>query len=158
MVQTVLFVPHTRWLVAGGIGSIRVWDLATGREVRRLPGHWGLVGCPMAVSPDGKKLAATWEGGQVVLRELATGRRLCEPEGHQRAIASLAFSPDGKTLASGSMDKTLRLWDVEVLERIGTPEGRQLLQQLAHGAPGARLTQEAKASLQRLARRAASDH
>jgi hypothetical protein len=37
------------------------------------------------------------------------------------------------------------------LERIGTPEARQLLKRLATGAPGARLTREAKASLERLA-------
>jgi RNA polymerase sigma factor (sigma-70 family) len=42
---------------------------------------------------------------------------------------------------------------VEVLEHIGTPEARQLLQALARGVPEARLTREAKASLQRLARR-----
>jgi hypothetical protein len=40
---------------------------------------------------------------------------------------------------------------VEVLERIGTPEARRLLEKLAQGAPEARLTREAKAALQRLA-------
>jgi hypothetical protein len=42
---------------------------------------------------------------------------------------------------------------VEVLERIGTPEARHLLKALAEGAPEARLTREARASLERLARR-----
>jgi hypothetical protein len=42
---------------------------------------------------------------------------------------------------------------LEVLEHIGTPEAQRLLQTLSKGAPGARLTQEAKASLERLARR-----
>jgi WD40 repeat protein len=38
---------------------------------------------------------------------------------------------------------------VEVLERIGSPAARKLLEELARGAPHARLTREAKASLQR---------
>lgn len=42
---------------------------------------------------------------------------------------------------------------VEVLERTDTVEARQLLQSLAAGAPEARLTQEAKASLDRLGKR-----
>jgi RNA polymerase sigma factor (sigma-70 family) len=41
---------------------------------------------------------------------------------------------------------------IETLEHIGTPQACQVLQRLAQGAPGARLTQEAKASLERLAR------
>jgi hypothetical protein len=41
---------------------------------------------------------------------------------------------------------------VEVLEHAGTAEARQFLQKLAEGAPDARLTREAKAALQRLAR------
>jgi hypothetical protein len=39
---------------------------------------------------------------------------------------------------------------VEVLERIGSPEARELLGRLANGAPAARLTVEASASLARL--------
>ena len=42
---------------------------------------------------------------------------------------------------------------VAVLEDIGTPEARRLLQELAKGAPEARLTREVKASLQRLDQR-----
>jgi hypothetical protein len=45
---------------------------------------------------------------------------------------------------------------VMVLERIGTVEAQQVLEMLASGAPDARLTQEAKASLERLAKRPAT--
>ena len=42
---------------------------------------------------------------------------------------------------------------IAVLEQIGTPEAKQLLLNLAAGAPEARLTREAKAALGRLVRR-----
>jgi RNA polymerase sigma factor (sigma-70 family) len=41
---------------------------------------------------------------------------------------------------------------LEAVERAGTAEARQVLQRMAQGAPGARLTQEARSALQRLAR------
>jgi len=43
---------------------------------------------------------------------------------------------------------------VEVLEQIGTPEAKQVLEILAAGGTGARLTEDAKAALRRLAMRA----
>jgi hypothetical protein len=47
-----------------------------------------------------------------------------------------------------SSDETLRsLRAIEVLEHIATPEARQVLQELAEGAPNARLTPEAKQSM-----------
>jgi hypothetical protein len=45
---------------------------------------------------------------------------------------------------------------VEVLEQIGTPSAQTVLSALAEGTAGARLTREAKASLERLAKRSAS--
>src|SRR5207244_7275146 len=46
---------------------------------------------------------------------------------------------------------------VELLERLNTPAARQLLEQLAGGAAGARLTEEATAARERLAVRPASN-
>ena len=42
---------------------------------------------------------------------------------------------------------------VEVLEHVANAEARRLLEELANGAPAARLTREAKASLERLSKR-----
>ncbi|HMC63737.1 MAG TPA: hypothetical protein VKI65_02250 [Gemmataceae bacterium] len=54
-------------------------------------------------------------------------------------------------------DKFLRKQrGLAVLEYIGTPEARKVLARVAQGAPEARLTQEAKASLERLAKRPAA--
>jgi hypothetical protein len=43
---------------------------------------------------------------------------------------------------------------IEVLEHIATPEAQQVLKTLSEGAPEARVTREAKVSLERLAKRA----
>lgn len=55
------------------------------------------------------------------------------------------FALSGQALASWRA--------LEVLERVNTPEARQLLEKLSRGAPGARQTEEAKAALERLAKR-----
>jgi WD40 repeat protein len=33
--------------------------------------------------------------------------------GHTRAIYSVAFSPDGKFIASGSVDRTVKIWNID---------------------------------------------
>jgi len=56
---------------------------------------------------------------------------------------------------SRSMEQIRPLRALEVLEQIGTPDARLVLEGIANGAPDARLTLEAKAALDRLGRRAA---
>jgi hypothetical protein len=52
-----------------------------------------------------------------------------------------------------SATKLQRLRAIQVLERIGSKKAESLLKKLATGTPIARETQDAKASLERLARR-----
>jgi hypothetical protein len=75
------------------------------------------------------------------------------------------LSPEGRRRAEQLLEKLTgpippgerlqALRAIEVLEHIGT-EARQILKSLATGTPEARLTQEAKASLERLAKRSAA--
>jgi WD40 repeat protein len=106
------------------------------------------------------------DGNQFAVREKAT-RELeqladtVEPE-LRRALAEAGASLEvrrrlERILAKVKIPSGPRLQElraVEVLERIGTPEALEALKRLAGGAPGVRLTEEAKASLERLARRA----
>jgi hypothetical protein len=72
-------------------------------------------------------------------------------EKHQRIEALLS---DPYTIRSPATLQGVRA--VEALEQIGSAEAKELLATLAGGAPEARLTQEAKASLERLSRREAA--
>jgi hypothetical protein len=70
-----------------------------------------------------------------------------------RRAADLLKKVEGDTV-SGERLREMRA--LEVLEGLGTPEARKLLEALAGGTADAVLTQEAKAALQRLTRRAAA--
>jgi hypothetical protein len=67
-----------------------------------------------------------------------------------RRVRNLLHKVEAQIL---SPKQLLTLRALEVLEHIGTPEAKQVLQKLAAGAPDARLTREAEAALRRLAKR-----
>ena len=58
-----------------------------------------------------------------------------------------------KPLEQWSEDRRRTVRAVDLLEALGTPEARALLESLAGGVPGAFLTDEARAALRRLDRR-----
>lgn len=99
-------------LVTGNFnGTVKLWDMASGRVLQTLDGHTNLV-YKGVLSPDEKVIASCSLDHKIKLWDVATGRELRTLTGHTDGVKAVAFSPDGKLLASVSNDGTLRLWDV----------------------------------------------
>ncbi len=85
------------------------------------------------------------------LRRLLADRPSLEVRRRAEAILEKLLS--GAAWAASTPER-LRQWRaLQVLELLGTAEARQVLEKLARGAPGARVTEEARAALKRLAQR-----
>jgi DNA-directed RNA polymerase specialized sigma24 family protein len=69
-----------------------------------------------------------------------------------KKIAARRRQHEGQAAPLRPPEQLRALRAVEALELAGTAEARHLLEELANGAPAARLTQEAKASSERMAK------
>jgi WD40 repeat protein len=118
-------------LLAAGVGppgDVRVFDTASGQQLRRLPGNARSAFASLAYSADGTKLvAAAGEDRTVWLWEISTGRPLQtlkhgEVRSARRSpdedVRVAAISPDGATIASADRDRqgreageVIRIWD-----------------------------------------------
>ena len=95
-----------------------LWDAVTGRPIggRRRPGRAQVLA--IAFHPDGTRLAAAGEDGQVRFWETATGTLLDPTLRHEAAVSALVFSPDGRTLLTGCLDGRARLWDAAAMDSL----------------------------------------
>jgi RNA polymerase sigma factor (sigma-70 family) len=154
-------------LVAGaGLMNVTLWEAATGRVVRHLPGRviefdggFSSIGfrC-VAFSPDGSKVAAGVGGvgagprgikvnNPIYLWDVATGQELRTFDGHPGEVYAVAFVDGGKTLVSlggeqgDSGSKTLSQWNLETGQVLRTFIGHSgKLTSLAVSPDGAFLT------------------
>jgi WD40 repeat protein len=119
---------------------IRVWDLASGRELSHLEvqKHDRYIQC-FVISPDSRHVLAGSRDGTLHLWELGTGKevwhfdrvwQLGEGEGFsslngaQDAVLGLAFTPDGRQFLSVGLDSTIRIWsmaDFQEQRRLNLP-------------------------------------
>jgi len=93
-----------------GANVVQLWDVATGKEERRVVVGTATVGLA-ALSPDGRLLAVWEDGGTLSSWDAATGKELRRWAVPVAEAGLFGFSPDGKVLYAGTSDGLVRLWD-----------------------------------------------
>ncbi|MGF1582956.1 MAG: WD40 repeat domain-containing protein [Gemmataceae bacterium] len=112
-VLALTFSPNGRLVASGGAdNTVRIWDLETGKEVRKCQGHFGTV-FGVVFSPDGKHLYSCSEDKTIRKWDVETAKELQRYAGATDYINGVAISPDGKWLAGAGQDQFVRIWDVE---------------------------------------------
>ena len=130
-------------LISGSSGnSVSMWNLSQVAVQRKfaVPGTSRFVPDRVALSGDGKLIAAGGREGTLKIWEAGTGRELFTLAGHKRGVWDLAFSPNNQLLASAGPDADIKLWSMatgrEVVTLVGhsggvgaitfSPDGKKL--------------------------------
>jgi WD40 repeat protein/predicted Ser/Thr protein kinase len=118
IVHSVAFASDGKIFVSGGstgpmvgTGNIQVWETKTWAPIR--PGDFHSVTANVvAMSADGKYIAAGNTDNTITLFDAALGRAITTLRKHDSGLKSLAFHPDATMLASGSWDPNVKLWEI----------------------------------------------
>jgi WD40 repeat protein len=92
--------------------SVRLMEVASGRELRRFVGHAASV-WSVAFAPDGRRALSGSLDGTVRLWDVATGQELRRLDGHAGLVSAIAFTPDGQRALSAGFDHTIIVWNLD---------------------------------------------
>ncbi|ETO15953.1 WD-40 repeat protein [Reticulomyxa filosa] len=111
-VNTVRFSADGKKIVsASDDRTIRIWDVALGKEIQTLEGHIDNINTA-EFSPDKNMVVSCSQDKTIRLWDVNSGKEILTLKGHLGPVWCAHFSPDGKWIISGSYDETIRLWDL----------------------------------------------
>jgi WD40 repeat protein/serine/threonine protein kinase len=116
VVPAVAITPDGKQVAAvsnGDVPAVRLFSVASGKEVRRLIGHTQPI-FALAISEDGELLASAGKDRTLRIWGIEDGLERGQLLGHEQQVNGLAFSPDRRTVVSAGLDSTARVWQTTV--------------------------------------------
>lgn len=94
-------------------GSIKIFDLRTGKVARGLTGHLAGV-TALAYHPNASQQLLLCGSADTALRvwDLRAKQCILQHKGHDATVTAARFSPDGRWAATGGMDGVLNVWEM----------------------------------------------
>jgi WD40 repeat protein len=123
-VVAVAVSPDGRFAASAG-KAVKLWEVATGREVRSFAGHTYAV-TAVTFSPDGRFLVSGGYESSPAMRmwDVATGQQLRSFDSGKDCfdcgVTSIVFTPDGRFILSGHRTTGMRMWDAQTGEVVRT--------------------------------------
>jgi WD40 repeat protein/serine/threonine protein kinase len=100
-----------RVVVEGNDNTVRLWDTATGKELKVFRGHKDAVRS-VAFSTNGKRVLSGDRDGAVFLWDVSGGKDAIAFQGHTTYAQQVVFLPGDRRALSASLDKTVCLWQL----------------------------------------------
>jgi WD40 repeat protein len=98
------------WLFVGGTdGIIRLWDVATQKEVRSFRGHRDEI-IALAVHSRRQRLVSAANDGVMRVWDTSNGKELLGGWPHRGGVTCVSFRPDSYDLVSGGRKRDLHVW------------------------------------------------
>ena len=115
-VDAVTFSANGEYLLTGDNKGVRVWRVENGQQMATLD---ALCKC-LAVSKDGRWIAAGTSSGEVIAWDAKTYERVIWHRADDRTINGVDLSPDSTRLVSASDNWKVTIWDIGTRKRVQT--------------------------------------
>ncbi len=109
LANDLVFSPDDRLLAFVWNNDIVLLDILSGERRHLLTGHSDTIQ-DLAFSPDGRQLASVSNDCQLIVWDVAAGKRVWSQQAHHNRATAVTFHPTLPTIATVGADATVRFW------------------------------------------------